>query len=525
MNAEMTASPGITRRQLLDRAAGGGTLLLAGSPLLSACGGSSPSAGTANPTRGGTLRFGVLGGSSADTLDANAGIIYPDFARAAALYDGLVAYGPGLEYEYVLAESIEPNATATQWTVRLRPGVRFHDGRPLTADDVIFTLNRILAGKLYGSIGLTGVTSSGLRKRDPRTLQIDLEQPSTVLLPQLASIYSLIVPVGYDPEHPIGTGAFKLESFVPGQQSTFVRNPHYFREGQPYLDRLIITDFADATARLNALLGGQVDIIDQVPAPQVASISGAAGFRVVNTATSSFTPFTMRVDKVPFDDVRVRQAMRLAVDRPQMVEQAMSGYATLGNDVFSKGFSDYDGSLPQRHQDIEQARALLRQAGQSDLSIRLVTSDVAAGLTQAAQVLAQQVTSSGIRVQVDKVTPSEFYGSNYLSWIFAQDAWFAFDYLLQVAYSMLPASPFNETHWQNEEYAKLYAEANRTVDQAQRREIIASMQMMDYQQGGYVIPYYVNIVDAFANSVGGYDKGSKTGIPLNGYNFANLWVA
>ena len=163
--------------------------------------------------------------------------------------------------------------------------------------------------------------------------------------------------------------------------------------------------------------------------------------------TGAWQPFTMRVDQAPFDDKRVRQAMRLIVDREQMIQQALSGQGRVANDLYSPFDPAYNKDLAQREQDLEEAKSLLKQAGQSDLRVELVTAPVFQGLVEAAQVLAEQAKGAGVAIKVRKVDSGTFYGDNYLKWGFAQDFWFTRTYLGQVAQGSLKNSPFNETHW------------------------------------------------------------------------------
>src|SRR5690348_4199628 len=194
------------------------------------------------------------------------------------------------------------------------------------------------------------------------------------------------IAVGYSPtaigqaKPNIGTGPYKVQSFTPGQQSVHVRNPNYWRSGQPYFDKVVVIDFPEDTARVNALLGGQVDAITDVPPAQVAVVNGHSGTKVLESPSAAWTPICMRVDVAPFTDVRVRQAMRLIANRPQMVAQALSGHGHIGNDLYAIFDEAFDDSLPQRHQDINQAKSLLKAAGQGSLNIDLVSTNGALGM-------------------------------------------------------------------------------------------------------------------------------------------------
>jgi peptide/nickel transport system substrate-binding protein len=324
------------------------------------------------------------------------------------------------------------------------------------------------------------------------------------------------VPVGYDPKTPVGTGAFKFKSFKPGEQSTFVRHPNYWRKGEPYVDELVIIDFTEPTAKVNALLGGQVEAINNVPFSQLANIQGNQQLRAVISETGSWQPITMRVDAKPFDDNRVRQAFRLIVDRDQMVQQVLSGQGRVANDLYAPYDDCYASELPQRKQDLEQAKSLLKQAGQSDLRVELTTGDIFRGVVEAAQVFAEQAKGAGVTVKVRKVDTGTFYGDNYLSWPFAQDFWATRTYLTQVAQGSLPDSPFNETHWDDKQFQKLIRQARGELDEDRRCELLKEAQKLEYDKGGHIIAYFSNSVDAHSTTVGGI-KEARSGFTLGNY--------
>jgi len=214
--------------------------------------------------------------------------------------------------------------------IRLRPGITFHDGRDLTADDVIFTFRRIISGHFTGSIALGPVHLAGLRKLDARTVLVPMTSPYASFPDQLAAFwyYLYIVPAGFDPAKPNGTGPFVFGSFTPGQRSVFSRNPHYFRTGLPYADTLSVIDFSDGVSLQNALQTGAVQGAGTLEGAQIAALGAASGVRTVVSRAGSITSFTMRVDQAPFSDVRVRQEMRLAVDRPGLIKSALDAYST-----------------------------------------------------------------------------------------------------------------------------------------------------------------------------------------------------
>jgi peptide/nickel transport system substrate-binding protein len=521
----------ITRRQVLHGALASGVALTVGDLLAGCGGGGGGGGGGSTQTSGGTpasgvssggvLRVGVSGGGAKDSIDAHLLTTDPDIARAFQLYEPLAIRNPAYELEMILAESIEADKRPDSWTIRLRDGVTFHNGKPVTADDVLFSMRRIVDPKSpkTGSASLSYVDLGRSKKLDDRTVRVALKVPNVGFPDDLGQYFNGIVPTDYDPKNPIGTGPFKYQSFTPGERSVFVKNPGYWRTGEPHVDQVVIIDFADDTARVNALLGGQVDAITNLPTAQIAQVKGNSGLKVLVSDTGAWQPFTMRVDQAPFDDVRVRQAMRLLVDRNQMVQQALSGQGRVANDLYSPFDPAYARDLPQRQQDIEQAKSLLKQAGRSDLRVQLVTAPIFQGVVEAAQVLAQQAKSAGVTVDVRKVDTGTFYGDNYLKWPFAQDFWFTRTYLGQVAQGSLANSPFNETHWKDPQFVKLVGQARGELDEDKRNELLHEAQQLEHDKGGYIVWAFSDQVDAYSAKVGGF-MPAKSGTPLSNYGFA-----
>jgi peptide/nickel transport system substrate-binding protein len=526
---------GLTRRQVLHGALAGGAMLSAGG-LLAACGGSSGSSSAASSAKsspastgalksGGNLRVGATGGGAKDTIDAHLPTADPDIMRCWNLYEPLAVRPPSFgPLEMMVAESIEAEkGKADSWIVKVRPGIEFHNGKTVTPEDVVFSLNRIIDPKnpKVGAASIGYVDIKGVKKISKSEVRIPLKFANAGFLDDIGQYFNAIVPVGYDPAKPVGTGAFMYESFTPGQQSVFKKFPNYWQHGKPYADQLTIIDFTDDTARVNALLGGQVDAIDNLPTGQIAQVQGSSSLKVLISHTGQWQPFTMRIDQAPFNDVRVRQAMRLIINRPQMVEQVLSGQGRIANDMYAPFDPAYDSSLPQRAQDIEQAKSLLKSAGHAGLSVQLVTAPVFQGVVQAAQVFAQQASAAGVKVNLRKLDTGTFYGPNYLKWTFAQDFWATREYLPQVAQGSLPGSPFNETHWGAGAFEKLINQARAELDATKRTTILREAEKMEYDQGGYIIPYFSNQIDAYSSKWGGFVE-AKSGFPLGNYWMKNV---
>lgn len=483
-------------------------------------------AAAAQPVSGGALIIGVAGGSEKDSLDAHRPITHPDEARVLQLFDRLLEMSPEWRLQPSLATQVVANEDGTVWTVTMRDGIKFSDGRDITLDDVIASFMRMSdpANPTTGTVPLKFLQRDGFVKVDNKTLEFHFSEPVIDFEEMVSSYFFGIVPADYDPANPVGSGPFMMQDFVPGQQSTFVRNPHYWREGQPYLDSVTIVDFQDDTARVNALLSNQVDAIESVPLGQVRIVQANPQMRVLESHTAGFIPFTMRVDKAPFDDVRVRQAFRLIVDRKQMVAQALAGHGDIGNDIFSRYDPCFPSGVPQRTQDIEKARQLLKEAGKENLEIELVTSPVGAGFVEAAQVFAQQAKAAGVTVHVNRVDPGVFYGDQYLQWTFAQDFYYTHGYISQIQQSSLPDAPFNETHWNDPEWVDIVGEAMRTSDMAKRCALIQKAQKIEHDRGGFIIWGFPSALDAYNKKVQGL-RPDKSGIGLTSFRLRQLWLA
>ena len=521
---------GLGRRQFLRGMAATGAVAGAAG-LLGGCGGSSPgrsqqlAAASRKPRRGGGLKLGLTGGSSSDTIDPHKSLTYVDTSRLQSLYQPLVQLDAQAQIEYVLAESITAyHGSLAEWVIQLRPGVTFSNGQDFTSADVLFTFQRVYHNDFTGKFGLGPIDLAATRALGPHTVLVKLTKPFASFAEQLAAFwYNLyIAPTGFDPAHPAGTGAFVYQSFTPGQRSVFTRNPDYWKSGLPYVDTLTIIDFSDNTSLQDALTTGVIDGAGALDGPQIAALATTRGIRTVVSHSGEIIPFTMRVDQAPFSDVNVRQALRLLVDRPQLIDSALDGYGVVGNDLFSPYDPDFDHSLVRPAQgDVPQARFLLKKAGQENLTVTLITSAVATGTVAMATVLAAQAKAAGVTVKLSNVPSGVFFGPNYLKWSFAQDYYNYYPYLAQVAESMLKGSPFNETHTSNANYTSLYNQANATADPALRKEIIYQMQQFDFTQGGYIIPAYIDVLDAYSDKVTGYTAG-KVGQPLSNFDFEHF---
>ncbi|MBS1861630.1 MAG: ABC transporter substrate-binding protein [Actinobacteria bacterium] len=528
---------GVTRRKILQ-GAGAGALMFGGGSLLAACGGgsSTTSGGGATtggggggeaegkPVAGGVLRVGAQGGSNTDSLDAHNVLTNADYARAAQLYDALIRIDNKGQPQLVLAESLEPNKDATEWTVKLKKGVKFHDGSTMEAKDVLYSFNRIVKGKYPGLYALGPINMKACKAVDPLTVKLVFSTPYSLLEEALTlHWYLYIVPTGYNPKQPIGCGPFKLKSFTPGRESSTVKFDEYWDAPKPYLDEVKTINIAEETAQVNALQAGQVDAVDYLTAASIATLE-SSGQKVVISKSGGWVPFTMRVDKAPYSDNNLREGLRWLVDREQMNQSVFSGNGTIGNDIFGIYDKFYDKSLfPQREQDLEKAESLIKKGNAEGQTLQLISTPNAPGMTQMPQVLKTQAEAANVKINVTIQPTTEYFARSYLKVPFSMDYWPYAPYLVDVAQATLPGAPFSATYFNNPAYTKLYEEASATLDEGKKGEIVHEMMKMDYDEGGYIIPIFFPVIDGVAPYVYGVEP-SVTGQALSTFQFQNFWI-
>jgi peptide/nickel transport system substrate-binding protein len=522
---------GLTRRQLLERAAAAG--LVFGVPgALTACGGGGEDVAGTTATaageakRGGRLRVGHVGAGKGESFDPGRGSSFIDASRYFNLYDPLSRVGPTLEIEPGLALEWNPNEDATVWTVLLRPDVVWHDGKPFTADDVIYTWQTMADPSHTGHSSVTNLRLGDVRKIDDLTLEVPLKSPNARLFDSFIFQNTVVVQNGAkDFTKPVGTGPFKFQSFTVGERSLCARNENYWEEGRPYVDEWEDISIDDNAARLNALLAGEIDMMSQLPFAQAKAQEDRGEIQVVNAESPTVQVILMRVDVEPFDDERVRQAFRLMADRQALIDGALAGFGTPANDLTGRGLPYFAEDLPDREQDLEQAKALLDQAGKSGLTVTLHTSDIVPGFVEAATLFAEQAKGAGVTINVKKEPANAYFDTSLLSTKldFAQSFWSVTSLGQWYEQSLLSDAVWNETHWRDPSFDKLIRDAQSAADEETAADLWRQVQEIQYERGGYIIWCNQNLVDAASNKVKGITPSSF--FNLGGWNYRDVWLA
>ena len=520
-------NPILTRRRLLESAAALG-LTLSASGFLAGCAGeddeSTAIGPTGDPQRGGRLRVGHVGGGRGESVNPATGSSFIDASRFFNIYDPLFRVSPTLEVEPGLVLEWEPNDDSTMWVFRLRPDVVWHDGKPFTADDVIYTLQQMADKGHTAHSSVSNIKLADVSKADDLTLEVPLLRPDARLYDQFVQQNTVIVQDGSQPTRlPVGTGPFKLTEFTPGQRSLGMRNENYWDEGKPYVDEWEDISIDDNTARLNALLGGEIDMMSQLPFTQARAEAGGGQIQVIDASSPALQVLIMAVDEEPFDDVRVRQAFRLIADRQALIDGALSGYGTIGNDLAGSGLPYYmDVEAPA--QDLEQARSLLAEAGHENLEVTLHTSDIVPGFVEAATLFAEQARDAGVTVNVKREASNAYFDTSllYTKLPFAQSFWTYSSLAAWYTQALLSDAVWNETHFRDEQYDELIQDAIGATDESSAQELWDQVQQRQLDEGGYIVWAYQNIVDAAAPNVGGITPSSF--FNLGGWNYRDVWL-
>jgi peptide/nickel transport system substrate-binding protein len=425
----------ISRKEFIRRGTVLGLSLSALSFIASACGGDdddeSATGGTGTTegqaNAGGTLRTGII----TPAIELNPLVVYDEGGLAVLGQSGeyLAWSNDQLELEPRLAESWTPNEDGSIWTFKIRQGVTFHDGAPLTAADVAYTLNLHADPKnkgnalsAFGDPG--GLSAGGVEAVDDATVVATLNGPNGSF-PYLVSSDNynvIIVPDGFDPatweKSFMGTGPWVLDTFTPQQGVTYTKNPSYWdTERQPLADASEIRFYGEDQARILAIQGGEVDILSQfqVVAGGEALLNDP-NITVTEVKAAQHRQIHMRTDQEPFQDKRVRQAMALLLDRPTIIEGFFQGKADLGNDnPFAPVYPYTDTSVPQREVNVEQAKQLLADAGKGDgFKVELSTWDNYE-IPQLAQLLQGAAKEVGITITLNITDAGTYYSDFWLN--------------------------------------------------------------------------------------------------------------
>jgi peptide/nickel transport system substrate-binding protein len=520
----------LSRRDFVRRASIVGISAPVLGSILAACGSSSSSSGSAPSSSASAT--GAAGAVIKAGITTPTAAINPVTVADQGGLDMLAQTGEylclsdqTLTLKPVLATSWSANSAADVWTFKIRQGVKFHDGTPLTADDVVYTYK--LQSKPTGSSNalsaLAGVLlPDGVVKVDDFTVEFHLEAPNGNF-PYLTSSDNynmIIIPNNYDPaswqSSFVGTGPFVLGSYMPKVGATFTRNNSYW--GTKALPSQTQFTFYDSqTPSILALTGGTIDVLGQFSVSGGEALLNSSSYNVIKLKSSAHRELSMRCDTAPFTDPRVRQAVALTLNRPQIITALFKGYADLGNDSpFAPVFPSTNTSVAQRAQNLSQAKALLSAAGHSSgFSTQLVTEQLLE-IPEYAQIVVQEAAAVGIKIGLRVESSSAYYGKATFGnsdWLDATMSLVDYGHRsvpnvfltapLQSINAKTGTGAWNAAHFNNSQYDSLVAQYIAAVDLGTQKSLAGQIETLLLAQTPVIFSYFYNYLSATASGVSG----------------------
>lgn len=514
------SSPALSRRGLLGLAAAGTAALV-----LPGCAGERSAPGGGQPWAGGRLRAAFSGDGAAEDLDPHRTNLYVEIARAKAMFDKLADYGSDMSPLPRLAERWEPSPDLRTWRITLRQA-SFHDGRPVRPADVLASFARIVepGSTRRAKSTLSVIDLANSRAIGDRTVEFRLKRPYGEFPNALATLGAYIVPAGtLDLDKPVGSGPFRFSSFEPGRRFLATRNPEYF-DGAPYLDELEIVITNDEAARVNALLGKQVEYANDLSPTSARTHENTGQVQVHRLPLSNFHGLAMKVDRPPFNKPELRQALFHLIDREELIRSVLQGSGQVCNDLYGKNYRYYAGALPQRSQDLDRAKSLLKRAGAEGLTIDLDTSAAATGLKEAALGISDQARKIGLNLNVKLGNKDTYWSDIANNGVLAGYRSGAMPLESHISQRLLTTSTTNNTKWLRQDFDALYYETQSTTDEKRRAELYTRMQEQLFNEGGFLWWGVSDWIVASAQDVRGVDESAPANT-LNWARYDKVWRA
>ena len=473
------------------------------------------------PKRGGRVVFAGDQHGPNDTLDPALFTSATDYFRGRMYYGSLTRLTKNLGYEPELAEEVLSNDSATEWTFKIRKGVEFHNGKTLTADDVIYTMNRHMgADSISNASSLVAMVKEWKKVNDYEVKAI-LSSPNADLPIALGTFHFKILQDGAeDFSTAVGTGPYKVKEFKPGVRTVGERFGNYWGEGG-YLDEIEHFGIGDPVARLNAFLAGDVDAMVNLPPKAISQVESAPGKSVWSLESAAYINIACRKDMDMSGNHDLIMAMKHLMDRQRLVKGVYKGQASLGNDhPIGPAYFDHSPDIPQRMMDPDKAKFHFEKSGIGNTTVPIVAAEVAPGAVDQCLFLQREAAKIGMNVDVQKVTTDGYWGAVWLkapmcvvSWNMRPTA----NIMMTLAFKSDAA--WNETYHQDPEFDKILVEVRGVTDAAKRKEMYHTLQEKIHNDNGSIIPLYRNYVDAVSDKVKGL-----THVPLNNFGGAEAPV-
>ena len=496
----------LKRRGVLKLAGLGSALLIAGPGLLAACSSESTPKGN-GPQRGGSMQIAIGDASKTDVLDPAKSINQFTALLGGLIFDPLMRQDLDFKLQPALATKWSVSSDARQWTFDLRDDVVFHDGTPLTSQDVAFSiarhLDKSIGSRLYGRLSAS-LKPEGIQTPSRTQVVLNLEVPDGLLAVALASRYMFVLKKGtvsFEGRVP-GTGPFELVNWTPGDGFQVKRSEKYWISGHPYLDEIRGIVVSDPASKLRSVTSGPSDIMDSLDFTLAPSVENQPNLKLATLKSSFFVNLVMDQTKAPFDDVRVRKAFKLALDREKFIQVVFGGHGTVSGDV---PVLPSDPTYPANtlvKRDVEKAKSLLAEAGYPNgINVELVTAPLRAGMVDAAVVFAESVRDAGIRVQVKQQPAATYFTSIWLKEPFYVSYWATRQSTEEAALTLVSDGTSNESRFANDEFDKLIREARTSADEAIRNQKTKQALEIAALESGWIIPGIIDTLTVMKSNV------------------------
>lgn len=509
---------GITRRGLLQGAAAVGAAAL----ILPA----SMRAAAAEPKKGGVFRIGIGHGSSTDGYDPGLWDQLYVQTFAAARHNYLIEIAADGTLAPEIAESWD-SADGMVWVFKIRQGLSFHSGKPVTADDVLASLNHHRGEASTSAVKpyFDAVTDI---KLDGSNVVVTLNAPNADF-PYLMSDYHLPVMPGTDGKidvtSPDGCGGYVVESYEPGVQATLNRNPNYWKTDRAHFDQIVLLSVLDPAARLNALMTGEVDTIDQVDPASISLLESRGIANILSISGNAHYVFPMDARAAPFGDNNVRLALKYAFDRQELVDKILAGHGSVANDnPIGPANRYFFAELEAKSYDPDKAKFHLKEAGMDKLEVTLSAANAAfSGAVDAAVLMSEKAAAAGITITVDRVPDDGYWDNVWMKKAFCASYWGGRpteDQMFTTAYQ--GGAAWNESFWSNTRFDELLIAARSELDEAKRRAMYQEMQQLVSFEGSTIIPMYNNYVMALAKTLATPEQVANNW-NLDGFRCVERW--
>lgn len=499
---EKAIRKGYSRREMMKLMMATGVTMAAANNIFS----SGQVAMAQTPKKGGSIKMSSNLHGPDDQLDPALFTSTIDYTRGRATYNSLTQLADDLTPMPDLAEEFLPNSDATEWTFKIRKDVTWHDGKPLTADDVVWSMNRHLGEDSTSVIKAVLESVKEWKKTGPHEVKAIMATPNADLPVVLGIFQTKIVQADTKEFKGIGTGPFVLESFEPGVKSVHVRNENYFRDG-PNLDACEIFAITDPVARANALISGDVQLATQIDPKAIRQVEEADGVSITSIPAALYMGVCCLKNTAPGENDDFVKGMQYIQDRERIVKRVLKGHGTVGNDqpIMSAHGKDFCSELPQREFDPDKAKFHFEKSGVS--SAELFVAPVVAGIEDAMLLAQANCQKIGFDLQLKRVPTDGYWGAvwmneplNVVTWNMRPTA------NSQLAIQFAPGAAWNDTYWNNDRMGELLKLSLKELDPDKRHEMYCEMQTLVHNESGIVIPAHVNIIDGVSDAVKGVPK-------------------